>query len=180
MPRTRTRSIGVKLYIVAFKVGFSLECHTNVTITRCSNVNSFNRLQRDSHVPLRAEFLIYPWITIVVAAFCPRLMLQLECLSIGVSVFSQRFLRVQAGVWGVHAGLVPAVPRHPYWTRRLSSYTPLSVSGLSFCLAASGFISSSNKAAWKLPRISCDLTEELEGLSVHGLVFGSSGDTGPF
>lgn len=74
------------------------------------------------------------------------------CLSDAVFVLTQHFLRVQAGVWGVHAGLVPAVPGHPHWRGELSSYPPLSVRAI-VCLAwiTPSFI----KAAWKLPGISC-------------------------
>lgn len=39
----------------------------------------------------------------------------------------QHLLRVQAGVWGVHAGLVPAVPGHPHRGGELPSHPRLSV-----------------------------------------------------
>lgn len=48
------------------------------------------------------------------------------CDGTSSQVSNLHFLRVQAGVWGVHAGLVPAVPRHPHRRGELSSYPPLS------------------------------------------------------
>ena len=78
-------------------------------------------------------------------------------------VFPQHFLRVQAGVWGVHAGLVPAVPRHPYRLGRAIFLFPSIGKRVGDCLPCNNRIMSSFiKAGWKLPVISRDLTEEVE------------------
>lgn len=61
------------------------------------------------------------------------------CLSNSMFVFTQHFLRVQAGVWRVHAGLVSAVPRHPHWRGELSSHAHVSVRERGIlCLVTSG------------------------------------------
>lgn len=61
------------------------------------------------------------------------LVILVRLVSVAVCVLFQYLLRLQAGVWGVHAGIVPAVPRHPHRRGELSSSASLQVRAESLC-----------------------------------------------